>query len=147
MFSMHQLDKAMCRTAKTAVKERDSMLKEVEKGMDQVKELYGKKVDRVEREKTEALLQCKDLEQELQTVQSRLDHAISESKEHEGAAQQARVAVVAEEDKRKHEVAQADARVSEVEKEMRLLLQAFEEERAASAAKAAQLADVLKAWR
>ena len=115
------------------------MLKEVEQGMDQVKDLYGKKVERVEREKSEEL--------DLQRVQSRLSDAIQHSREHEAVAEQARAAVTAEEDKRKQAVAQADARVKEVEKEMRLLLQAFEDERAASAAKAAQLADVLKAWR
>lgn len=123
------------------------MLKEVEQGMDQVKDLYGKKVERVEREKSEAVRQCKELELDLQRVQSRLSDAIQHSREHEAVAEQARAAVTAEEDKRKQAVAQADARVKEVEKEMRLLLQAFEDERAASAAKAAQLADVLKAWR
>lgn len=136
-----------CRAAKAAVKERDAMLREVEQGMDQVKELYGKKVEKVERDRNDAVLQCKDLQADLQREHARLEDAQAQAREHEDSAKKAQAAVATEGERCKHAVAEAEKRVHEVEKEMRLLLQAFEDERAASAAKAAQLADVLKAWR
>lgn len=123
------------------------MLKEVENGMDQVKQLYGRKVEKVERDRDEAVLRCKDLQDDLKGVHAQCADLQARAREREEAARKAQDAVASEGDKCKQAVAAAEARVQEVEKEMRLLLQAFEDERAASAAKAAQLADVLKAWR
>lgn len=123
------------------------MLREVEQGMDQVKGLYGKKVEKLERDRNDAMVQCKDLQADVQREHARFEDAQAQAREHEEAAKRAQAAVAAEAEKCKHVRSEAERRVHEVEKEMRLLLQAFEDERAASAAKAAQLADVLKAWR
>lgn len=136
----------LCRRVQATLKERDDMLKEVETGMDQVKELYGRKVDRVERERRAALAHCEDLQRQTDRAEAAAKEAREHSQQANAEAEKCRERAVAEAERLAAAARAADARVHEVEMEMRALLEAFEKERAATAAKAAQLQEVIKAW-
>lgn len=123
------------------------MLKEVETGMDQVKGLYGRKVDRVERERREALEQCSELQRQVDKAGAAATASREEIQQEIAAARSSKFEAVA--DAKRHSsaaLAAAECRVVEVENEMRVLLEAFERERAQSASRAQQLQDVIKLW-
>lgn len=122
------------------------MLKEVETGMDQVKELYGRKVDRVERERREALEQCSDLQRLLDKAEVAAKAAREEVHQELSTARSSHAAAAAEAERHCAAARAAEARAVEVENEMRVLLEAFERERAQSASRAQQLQDVIKLW-
>ena len=123
------------------------MLKEVETGMDQVKELYGRKVERLERERSEALEQNDDLQRKLQKVEASLTAARKEYQLDLAAAHDAKLQAVADAECHSSTAKASERRVVEVENEMRALLEAFEKERAQSALRAQQLQDVIKLWK
>ena len=122
------------------------MLKEVETGMDQVKELYGRKVDRVERERREALEQCSDLQRQVDKAEGAAKAAREEIHKELSTARSSQAAAAAEAERHRAAARVAEARALEVENEMRVLLEAFERERAQSASRAQQLQDVIKLW-
>lgn len=122
------------------------MLKEVETGMDQVKELYGRKVDRVERERREALEQCSDLQRQVDKAEGAAKAAREEVHKELSTARSSQAAAAAEVERHCAAARVAEARALEVENEMRVLLEAFERERAQSALRAQQLQDVIKLW-
>jgi chromosome segregation ATPase len=137
---------AVSRKLRETVKERDNMLKEVERGMDQVKDLYGRKVDRVERERQEAMDQCSDLQHQFDMSEAAAKAAREELQKELADARSSLSEAISDTDRHRAAARAAEARVTEVENEMRLLLEAFERERAQSASRAQQLQDVIKLW-
>jgi hypothetical protein len=125
------------------------MVKYVEHEVDRVKALFGQKERRL-------IAGHNESEQRVCMLEAEVDKAAADLKIAHAAAQEAqavakgaeaeRVALGREVEQLRGVAEAARGRVAVVEDEMRLLLAAFEEEKAASNAKAAQLQAVLREW-
>jgi chromosome segregation ATPase len=138
-----------CRKTQAALKERNEMFKELERGIDEVNALYSKKEKRLEGERDAAKQELRSAQEELDKTLSALETAQANA----AAAVEGREEAASEAEASRKEAKmsfdgarKAEGRLKEVEAEMRVLLDAFEEEKAANAAKAAQLSAILQAW-
>jgi seryl-tRNA synthetase len=122
------------------------MLKEVEAGMDQVKELYGRKVDRVDQERRVALKECSDLQRQLDGAEAAAKSASDSMQQELAAAMSMKSEAIATAEQHRAAAKAAEERVVEVEHEMRALLEAFERERAESAVRAKKVQEFMQLW-
>jgi hypothetical protein len=138
-----------CRRAEASLQERDEMVKYVEQEVDRVKGLFSQKERRLTVERDAGLEAAAVARRELDRTLEELAgvRQVATAAEGRQASAEAGAAAAVREAERLAAVAEgAVRRASSVEGEMRLLLAAFQEEKAASSAKAAQLQAVLKQW-
>ena len=131
------------------MKERDEMVKYVEQEVDRVKGLFSQKEARLSASVTAA----REAAEHAAGERSRAVEQLAEARRAAAAAAtrvaeaEEGLAAAVQEGERLQGVADAaTGRTAAVEAEMRLLLTAFEQEKAASSAKAAQLQAVLQQW-